>query len=280
MSRSERVPRSLERAPEAKIGALRTFASQLKAWRKRSGLTQVQLADKIVCSPSLVSYIETCEGPPQADFASECDKVFDTPGTFKALQELVAREAFPAWFAAVVPLEQGARRIHGWELGQVPGLFQTEDYARALVQAGRPGDDPESIERIVATRIERQSILAGNRRTRVVYVMHEGVLRQVIGGPVVMSGQLDKLGELAEQPNITFQVLPFASPDNPGAEGPIVIYETDSGAVAYTECCGGGRQVEQSGEVDRLLELVGMLRATSLSPRDSVALIREIRREL
>lgn len=280
MARSKKVSKSLEEAPEAKVGALRTFAAQLKAWRDREGLTQVELAKRLVCSPSLISYIETCEGPPQADFAKECDRVFGTPGTFQALQELVAREAFPAWFAAVVPLEQGARRIHGWELGQVPGLFQTEDYARALVQAGRPGDDSEGIERTVTARIERQTILSGSARPRVVYVMHEGVLRQFIGGPEVMGGQLDKLDELAELPNITIQVLPFASPDNPGAEGPIVIYETDSGAVAYTECSGGGRKVEENSEVDRLQELVGMLRATSLSPRDSVALIRKIRREL
>jgi transcriptional regulator with XRE-family HTH domain len=280
MPGSKRVPKSLEKAPEAKIGALHTFAGQLKAWRKREGLTQAQLAEQIMCSASLISYIETCEGPPQADFAKECDRVLSTPGTFQALQELVAREAFPAWFAAVVPLEQSAKRIHGWELGQVPGLFQTGDYARALVQAGRPGDDPEKIEQTVTARVERQAILSGTTRPRVVYVIHEGVLRQVIGGPKVMGDQLDKLAELAEQPNITTQVLPFASPDNPGAEGPIVIYETDSGTVAYTECSGGGRKVEENSEVDRLHELVGMLRATSLPPRESVALIREIRREL
>jgi transcriptional regulator with XRE-family HTH domain len=280
MPRSKRVPKSLEKAPEAKIGALRTFAAQLKAWRHREGLTQVQLAKRIMCSPSLISYIESCEGPPQADFAKECDNVFGTPETFQALQELVAREAFPAWFAAVVPLEQGASRIHGWELGQVPGLFQTEDYARALIQAGRPGDDPEDIEQTVTARMERQAILTSGTRPHVWYVMHEAVLRQIIGGPVVMCAQLDRLAELAEQPNITVQVLQFASPDNPGAEGPIVIYETDAGAVAYTECSGGGRQVEESAEVDRLQQLVGMLRATSLSPRDSVALIRDIRREL
>lgn len=281
MPPSKKKSDSLEKQPAAKVSALNTFASQLKAWRAHSGkMTQVQLADKTGWSPSLISYIESREGPPQADFAAACDEAFGTPGTFQALQELVAREAFPSFFAPVVGVEQEAKRIQGWELGAIPGLFQTADYARALIQAGRPGDSPADIDHIVTARIERQSILAGDKPPYVWYVLSESVLRQVIGGPEIMGVQLDRLVEVAELPNVTLQVLPFASSDNPGAEGPIVVYELETGRVAYTECNGGGRQVEEPGEVDRLLQLVDMLRATSLPPRDSVAYTREIRREL
>ena len=76
--------------------------------------------------------------------------------------ELVAREAYPAFFAPVVPFEREAVRIHGWELGSIPGLLQTEDYARSHMRSGRPQDSDSAINKLVTARIERQGILAGS----------------------------------------------------------------------------------------------------------------------
>jgi hypothetical protein len=80
------------------------------------------------------------------------------------LHELVAREAYPAFFAPVVPFERDAVRIHGWELGSVPGLLQTEEYARAHMRSGRPQDSDTAIGKLVAARLDRQGILAGTCR--------------------------------------------------------------------------------------------------------------------
>ena len=149
---------------------------------------------------------------------------FGTPGTFEDLQVLVAREAYPAFFAPVLPLERDAVRIHGWELGAIPGLLQTEDYARSLIRVSRPMDTASAVDRLVAARIARQAILASEGPPALWYILDESVLRHVVGGFTVMGAQLDRLIEATDTPGIVIQVLPFKA-DHPGTDGPISVYE-------------------------------------------------------
>ena len=142
-----------------KTTSLAAFASQLRAWRQQMGWTQVEAADKLGYSASLVSGIETMDKTPTADFAQYCDTIFQTPGTFATMRDLVAREVWPSYFAPVIELEATAIRIHEWEMRVVPGLLQTEDYARAVISAGRPQDTSAAIDRAVSARLERQAIL-------------------------------------------------------------------------------------------------------------------------
>jgi hypothetical protein len=202
------------------------------------------------------------------------------PGTFMTFYELVAREAFPAFFAPVVPFERDAVRIHGRELGSVPGLLQTEDYARAHMRSGRPRDSDTAIDKLVAARLDRQAILAGAAPPPLWYVIDEGAVRHAIGGPAVMGAQLDRLIQAAAQPGIVVQVLPFRARDNAGADGAIAIYEfAGAPAVCYTECYGGGRIVEHRDEVAELTTVMSLIRATALPPHESLDLIRRIRSE-
>src|SRR5713226_5141610 len=97
------------------------------------------------------------------------------------------REAYPSWFAAVVPIEREADKITGWELGPVPGLLQTEAYARSVIRARRPRDDDEAIERTVQARLERQQILTRPNPPMLWYVLAEATLRHVIGDREVMA---------------------------------------------------------------------------------------------
>jgi hypothetical protein len=203
------------------------------------------------------------------------------PGTFVRHCRRIEGETYPPWFYPVIALEGKAVAIHEWEMRGVPGLLQTEDYARAVIRAGEPKSTSETVERAVTARMERQKILAGDDPPMVWDVLHEGVLRHVIGGPAVMAAQLDKLIELAEQPGIVIQVLPFSAHQNPGANGPIMIFEfSDAPTICYAECYGGGRIVEATAEVMDLVMIVNMIRASALSPQDSLALLREIRSEL
>jgi Domain of unknown function (DUF5753) len=112
-------------------------------------------------------------------------------------------------------------------------------------------------------------------------VLHEGLLRHQVGDQEVMGEQLDKLIKAASLPGTVLQVLPFTAHDHAGVEGPITIYERPSApTVGYTECYAGGRIVEDSEEVADLLTVLALLRAAALSPRDSLVLLKEIRREL
>jgi transcriptional regulator with XRE-family HTH domain len=259
--------------------ALATFAGELKAWRERMELTQQAFAEKLGYSIALVAAVEQCKRSPTADFAARCDQVTGAPGTFVRWQAQVARESYPAFFAPVLAFEREAIRIHGWELGAVPGLLQTEAYAEAVIRARYPSDPSAAIERIVAARMERQELLTADR-PMLWYTMHEGVVRHQVGGRDVIAEQLDKLIELATSRRIVLQVLPFTARDHAGVEGPVTVYEfADAPSVAYTACYGGGRIVEDRQEVGDLVTVMSLIRSSALSPADSLELIREVRRD-
>lgn len=260
--------------PEAEPTQL---GAELRAQREARGWTQVQLADQLGWSSSFISDVETGYRSCRADFAARCDEVFGQPGTFVRILAHQQRAAYPDFFAPVVPLEREARRIHEWSPSAVPGLLQTSGYARSTIRAGAPADDDATIERKVDGRIERQEILSGDRPPLYTVMIHEGVVRHVVGGPAVMRGQLDHLVKAAESPGVVLQILPFSARDHAGVEGPIVVYESASASTGYTECHGGGRMVEHSDDVADLVTVLTMLRASSLSPADSIDMIRHIR---
>lgn len=257
------------------------FGAELRAQRNARQWTQVELGNELGYSGSFVSDVERGDRGPSEDFAGRCDKTFALPGTFLRLWEDLQREAFPTWFAPIVPIQREATKIDGWEPSAVPGLLQTDAYTRALIRARRPQDDEEAVERTVQARVERQGILAKPKPPMFFCVISEAVLRQCIGGADVMSTQLDKLIKAAEGPGIVIQVLPFSAQQNAGVSGLLYLYERPSEPlVAYTECLGGGRLIMDSQEISDLVTVMTMLRAASLPPWDSVALIRTIRRDL
>lgn len=270
-----------ESVPVVKASALAKFAAQLRAWRQRLGWSQVDLAEKLLCSDSLVSGVETMNKTPTLDFAKRLDEAFGLPGTFVALHELISREAWPSYFAPVIDFETRAVRIHEWELRVVPGLLQTEGYARSVISAGKPRLSPDALDRNVSGRIERQRILVRDDAPMLWAVLHEGTLRHMVGGRAVMAGQLDKLIDVARLPDAVIQVLPFTASDHPGTDGPISVFDfADASSVAYTECNGGGMIVESAGQVAELMTTINLLRAVALPPRESANLLVQIRSEI
>jgi transcriptional regulator with XRE-family HTH domain len=274
---------------DAESSALQTFAAELKAHRTRMDWTQVELGDKIGYSGSFVSDVERCVRTPALDFAIACDREMQTPGyveaeasgTFERLHELIRLGSLPSWFAQVAKYEREASRIHGWELGGIPGLLQTEDYARAQIRATRPQDDDAKVERLVSARMERQEILMRDSRPALWYVLDEAVLRRVVGDRGVMDAQLERLEKVAAESWCVIQVLKFDSGSGIGADGPLAIYEFPAKAtVCYTECDRGGRVIERNAEVSEMVAKLSMIRVYALEPRASVAFIGEVRSQL
>lgn len=257
------------------------FASELRAQRQRAGWTQVSLGDKIGYSGSFVSDVERCARTPALDFARACDRELRLPGTFERMHELIRRDVYPSWFYPVITFEKKAIRIHEWEMRVIPGLLQTPEYARAIIRAGRPTETDEAVARKVSDRIARQELLGDDNSPMFWYVLDEGVVRHLVGGPAVMGEQLTKLITLAGTPGILLQVLPFSATDNAGADGPIMVFEfADAPTVCYTECYGGGRIVEAHNEVAELMTAVNMIRASALSPGESIDLLHRIRGDI
>lgn len=266
---------------DAEFNAADYFAEELKAQRTRLGWTQVQTGEKIAYSGSYVSDVERRWRPATLDFAQACDRAFETPGTFERWHDLMKQAVYPAWFSPVIPHETAAARIYGWELGAVPGLLQTEDYARSLIRVSRPQDSDGAVEALVMARMERQAILATDQPPVLWYVLDESVLRRMVGGADVMDAQLEKLITVGSAGGTILQVLPFAAGDQAGADGPITVYESNNApAVCYTECYRAGRLVDDPGEVADMMMTLNMIRASALSPRDSLEMMRRIRREM
>jgi transcriptional regulator with XRE-family HTH domain len=265
-----------------KASAMAKFANQLRGWRFKLGWSQAELAAKLGYSNALVSQIEQQQKPASAEFAEKCDEVFDTPATFADLQELVAREAWPSYFAPVIDAETRATQIHEWEQRVVPGLLQTEEYARSVIKAGQPRISADELERKVTSRLERHGIFAQEAGSPMYWaIIHEGVLRHVVGSPAIMRAQLDQLIDAADSPDIIIQVLPYTASDHPGTDGPILIFDYASApSSGYTECKGGGMIVEQPEQVSGLVTSMSLIRAAALSPRESREYIVKIRDEI
>ncbi|HUN37373.1 MAG TPA: helix-turn-helix transcriptional regulator [Trebonia sp.] len=256
------------------------FAAELRAQRAAREWTQVELGRRIGYSGSFISDVERGDRAPGEDFAQRCDVAFGLPGTFARLHEDLRRNAYPPFFAPVLPYEREADKISGWCFA-VPGLLQTERYARSVIRAGRPRDDEESVQRTIEARMERQQVLAKPKPPMLWCVVPEGALRHVVGDRDIMGEQVDKLIKAAEAPGIVIQALPYTANDHPGIEGPFWIFEHPGGtAVGYSECYGGGRLIERQDEVGDLTVVMGMLRAAALAPRESLDLMRAIRRDL
>jgi transcriptional regulator with XRE-family HTH domain len=265
----------------AEATPLATFAAEVRAHRQRLGWSQVLLGEKIGYSGSFVSDVERCERQPSLDFAKACDREFGLPGSMVRLHELIQHNAYPAWFSPVIPLERKAVRIHGWQPFVVPGLLQTEEYARELIRVSRPQDSDAAVEELVAARMERQVISTRDDPPMLWYVLDEGILHRIVGSVETMDAQLERLIAAASAGGMVIQVLSFTTGDQPGADGPLTVFEfPDAPTVCYTECYRGGRLVEDASEVADMITTVSMVRAAALSPRASLELMRRIRREL
>jgi transcriptional regulator with XRE-family HTH domain len=251
------------------------FGAELRRLRTAAGLSQEELGQHISYSGSLVGMVETARRAPARDFAERCDEVLATSGALARLWPLVSQEALPRWFRPFAEVERTATSIRSWEPLVIPGLLQTEDYARALITAWQPGDSREAVQRQVTARMERAQILDREDPPLLWTIISEAVLRNPVGGPTVLREQLTRLlDHEAEHPKTIVQVVPLDAGAHPGLEGPLVLVtrpgEPDA---AYLEVQGQGRLVVASDEVDRYSLLYDLLRAVALPPDTSREMI-------
>lgn len=176
------------------------FVAQLRRFRADRGLSQTQLAERINYSPGLISMVETLQRHPTADFTAACDTALDTGGALTALLPMLAREAYPSWFRSFAALESEAEGIEGFEVQMVPGLLQTEEYARAVFELAWPRPDAEDVDTMLRARMDRQLVLDRQRPPTLWMVLDESVLYRRVGSDQVMSRQLTHLLAMAQRP--------------------------------------------------------------------------------
>jgi hypothetical protein len=184
--------------------------------------------------------------------------------------------ALPPWFEAYVGLESAAARLCDYQPMVVPGLLQTQGYARAVLRAAPHAGRSEDLSRQVALRMQRQAILGQASPPEVRVVLSESVLRVQVGGPAVMRAQLQRLAELAKRPNLTLQVLPFSTAAHVQPISPFTILEfadPADPAVVYLEHLTGSLFLENEDEVRRYRVVFGHLSAEALGTGESAGLI-------
>jgi transcriptional regulator with XRE-family HTH domain len=188
-------------------------------------------------------------------------------------------DILPDWFETYLGLESAATSIRSFENQFVPGLFQTEAYARAVTRLGHQTASAQEIERRVGLRVKRQELLARRQPPRVWAVMDEAVLRRPIGGAAVMRTQLGELTRAARVPNVTLQVVPFARGGHAAASGSFSILrfeERDLPDVVYMEQLTSAVYLDQRPDVEHYLEVVDQLSGEALTPADTIRFIEQI----
>jgi transcriptional regulator with XRE-family HTH domain len=262
---------------DAGNGAAAFFAAELRRARAAAGPSQQQLASKIAYSPATVAAVETCRRLPTSDFARRCDDALGTGGLLARIQEdLVAHGGMPGWVREWLEAEREAATLRWWEPLLIPGLLQTEDYAREVLRAGQPWDSAEQIEKALATRMRRQEILAGKCAPFLWVLLDEGALRRHVGSGATMRGELARLLELAASPAVQIQIVPLTAGAHAGLAGPFVIASfVDGPDVIYLDTALSGQIVERSHDVHRVRLLYDTMRMEALPRQPSLDLISQ-----
>lgn len=194
------------------------------------------------------------------------------------------RDVLPDWFAAYLSLEQAALQIRAYESQFVPGLFQTADYARALLGAGNPHASSEATDRRVALRLRRQELLTREAPPRVWIVMDETVLRWPVGGPEVMRAQIDHLIAMNALPHVTLQIMPFGNGPHPamraGAFHLFRFRAPELPDIVYLSGLVGAVYLDKADDVVVYREALDRLGAQSAPARKTEAVLGAIRKEL
>jgi Domain of unknown function (DUF5753) len=186
------------------------------------------------------------------------------------------------WFEAYLGLEAAASVIRTFELQFVHGLFQTEDYARAVTRLGFRAAPAEEIERRVSLRLKRQGLLTRPEPPQVWSIMDEGALRRPVGGRAVMRAQLNRLIEVGELRHVTVQVVPFGRGGHAAAGGSFSVLrfgESDMPDVVYIEHLTSALYLDKHEDVEHYMEVVNHLSTEALPPADTTRFLAKIIQE-
>jgi transcriptional regulator with XRE-family HTH domain len=190
-------------------------------------------------------------------------------------------DVLPSWFEAYIGLEEAASQIRAYEVQFVPGLLQTEDYARAVTMLAY--SNPREINRRVNLRLARQSVLTRQDPPSLWAVLDEAVLRRPIGGANAMRTQVKHLIEMSQRPNVTIQIVPFKAGGHAAAGGPFSVLrfaEYDLPDIVYLEQLSSALYLDKQDVVDSYLAVMERLCIEAATPASSVKSLRALLREV
>ncbi|MET9218851.1 helix-turn-helix transcriptional regulator [Streptomyces sp. NPDC003300] len=262
--------------------SLRTFGAFVQALREHARLSREEFGNQVRFSKHTIASIEQGRRMPDADFVDRAEPVLGNTGALrKAHQHLGRQRGLASWFRQWARLEKSAITLYTYESRMLPGLLQTEAYARTLFNGLLPPLTDGQIEAQWTARAERQRLLANRPSTAFSFILDEHLFLRQTGGPDLTRELIDHILELSERRNIEVQVLPLTTGVHAGLNGPLVLLETpDNRWLAYVEGQETGHLVSDPKGVSILQMRYAKLRSQALTPEDSRGLLERFRGEL
>ena len=263
----------------------RQVAAQLRALREKAGLSGAEVAKLMGMSPSKISRIETGNSGLQIEDVASLLGLYQVPAaTRDELLDLVRRSEERGWWTrqpglpqlwrSLIDFEAKATRVQNYEALVVPGLLQTAEYARAIIQGVEPTISDAELDNLVAARMARQAVLTRSSAPQFFAVIDEGALRRPVGEPGVMHRQLQHLLGAAEQPHVTLRVVPLAAGAHAGLRGPFVILEfAEEPALVFLENHSTVLFLEEEADVAAYRLALGTILHEALAPTATIELI-------
>ncbi|MFH9619325.1 helix-turn-helix domain-containing protein [Streptomyces pratensis] len=261
-----------------RVTSWHVIGAQLAAFRRAAGHTQTSLADRFCVGEDTIASIEQGRRTLQADFATQLDELLDTKGALGvAVAKVPQKERFPAFVQDFVEYEQEALTLLSYQTQVVPGLLQTEEYARAVIASLYPPLEDSELEERIAARLDRQHVFDRKPRPMVNFLIEESILTRPLGGRSVLHEQLSHLRRCAELPFLGLQIMPTNRETHAALDGPMVLLETpDHDQLAYIEGQRVSVLIDDLDEVSVLHQKYGMLRSQAFSPEESKRLLDDL----
>ncbi|MGH3939926.1 MAG: helix-turn-helix domain-containing protein [Pseudonocardiaceae bacterium] len=269
----------------------RQAAAQLRMLREQAGFSGAEVAKRMGMSPSKISRIETGNSGLQIEDVAALLGLYQVPAaTRDELLDLVRRSEERGWWTrqpglpqlwrSLIDFEAKAARIQNYEAQVVPGLLQTAEYARAIIQGVAPTGS-EELDNLVAARMARQAVLTRASAPQFFAVVDESVLRRPIGEPGVLHRQLQHLLAVADRPHVTLRVIPLTAGAHTGLRGPFMILEfVEEPALVYLENHSTVLFLEEETDLAAYRIALGTILHTALAPAATAELISQIAAEL
>jgi transcriptional regulator with XRE-family HTH domain len=263
--------------------SLRTFGAFVQALREHAGLSRAELAAIVQFSKHTVESVELGRRMPDQAFVERAEEALGNTGALRrAARHLTRGEVgLAAWFRQWARLERQAVSLCTYECRLVPGLLQSEAYARAVFEGTIPLRTDEELKAQLAARMDRQRMMLERPTVPFSFIVEEHVFRRRFGDAEAMRGLLDHVLERTAPRNVTLQVVPLEAGLHACLDGPVRILETPEGRrLGYSEGQKNGRLISDVKEVSALCQRYETLRSQALSPNESKALLEQLRGEL
>ncbi|MEV3931933.1 helix-turn-helix transcriptional regulator [Streptomyces sp. NPDC049944] len=262
--------------------AMKLVGKLVGLFRVAADLTQAQLADRAAVQLETIASIEQGRRTLLPDLARRLDQLLSTKGALEtAVENMPEVDLIPAWAEQYMDLEREALALSWFENQVLPGLLQTEGYARAVFRSKVPVISSDEIDAQVATRTDRQSILHRSVPPTISFVISEAILRDRLGGDEVHSETLRHLLACTDLPGLTLQIMPLGRHTHAALAGPFILLETpDYQRLGYTETQRGSQLSSDPNEVSILSQKYAMLRTQALNIEDSKSLLNRLLGEL